>query len=102
MKKFNDFINEAKGKDDEYGVKSKLAPCSSKEGTSNPDTENTYTKEDKKVLSEIMMKANRGIQILSDLEKFIESFEKISPKPVTAIIDQLQAFNESINKQLEK
>jgi len=96
-------LNEDIGKTGDYkigyGVKGKLKARGQEEGKIiNPNVD--ITKDDRKVLSDIEGKITRGLQMFGDLAQFLESYDKINPKPIVTIISQLKSFQEAIKNEI--
>lgn len=87
-----------------YGVKddkkAKGNERSEIEGVKDPNQK--FTQEDKKILMDIDLKVTRSIDVLNELENFLEQYTKLNKKPISSIINQLKSYKESIVNELSK
>jgi len=97
FKTLEEFLNED---DFSYGAKGKIEK-SPKKDEKIVDYEK-ISKEDKEVFSKICTTLTKSANTLKELDDFLSEYNKINHKPISEIINMIEAFQLAIQKELSK
>jgi len=85
-----------------YGVKGKFASHRDEKDKKVVNPNEETKPEDKEVLEEIVGKLQETLNQLKDVENFLKSYQKISSKPVSNVINQINAYLDSIQTEISE
>ena len=66
------------------------------------NSDQKITKNDTKSLNNVISKIESTMNILSELENYLEQYAKINRKPISSTINILQSYKQSIETELSK